>query len=331
METNTDAPRIIDSHCHIASLDHIPKSFVLGSIENMIRTLSSNGINVSASRLADTYYQKLQDPLCDTLVAEMDEAGVAKSVLLAADFSYALRDCALTVEESFYRHRDVLQKHPGRFEVFAGIDPRWGKDGLALFERSITEFGFRGFKVYPPCGFSPSDPALFPFYEICSHYRLPVVVHIGPTSPALAFDTSNPFLIDVAASRFPAVNFILAHGAVSFAEECAMLCRFRPNIYLDISAYQITLGWDSLSSAVRKTVSQALNHKILFGTDWPVFRLQGTQKTFVDAVASETGAFSDLSERDRSHILHGNIERLLSNFAGLPAGQPEEMAVTREG
>jgi predicted TIM-barrel fold metal-dependent hydrolase len=210
-----------------------------------------------------------------------------------------------------------MKRHPGRFEVFGGIDPRWGKDGLALFERSIVEFGFRGLKLYPPCGYSPSDPALFPFYEICSHYGLPVLVHIGPTSPALSFDTSYPFLVDAAACRFPDVNFILAHGSVSFTEECAMLCRFRPNIYLDISAYQIVEGWDSLANAVKRTVKQGINYKILFGTDWPVYRLQGTQRTFVEAVAGENGGLWDLDDQDRWLILRGSILQLLGNFKGL--------------
>jgi predicted TIM-barrel fold metal-dependent hydrolase len=305
--------KIIDSHCHIASDEHIPRSFVEASIANMVTALSAQGIPVTTKQLAAMYYQKMQDPLCDALISEMADAGISKSILLAADFTYALADCVLTVEESFQKHRDVLARHPGKFEVFGGVDPRWGKDGLDLFERSLVEFGFRGFKVYPPCGFNPSDPMLFPFYELCSYHQVPVLLHIGPTSPVLDFSTSSPFLIDEAARRFPSVNFILAHGSVSFVEECAMLCRFRPNIYLDISAYQTALGWDPTASVVKRTVSLGINHKVLFGTDWPVFRLQGSQQSFVEALTNEDGALSELNEREQNLILHGNIERLLEN------------------
>src|SRR5271163_2369794 len=153
---------IIDAHCHIASGDHIPKSFIAGAVSNMAAALSAQGVKITAGKLASMYEQKMQDPLCDELVAEMAQAGISKSILLIADFSYALKDCVLTVEESFQKHREVLARHAGKFEVFGGVDPRWGKDGLALFERSLVEFGFCGFKLYPPCGFSPSDPALFP-------------------------------------------------------------------------------------------------------------------------------------------------------------------------
>jgi hypothetical protein len=283
----------------------------------MVVALSAQGIPGTTSKLTRLFLNKMQDPLCDGLVAEMSAAGICKCVLLVADFTYALKDCKLTIEESFARHHEVLLRHPGKFEVFGGVDPRWGKDGLRLFEHSLEKWGFRGFKVYPPCGFSPSDPALFPFYELCAQYRVPVLVHIGPTSPVLDFSISSPFLIDEAARRFPSVNFILAHGAVSFVEECVMLCRFRPNVYLDISGYQSTLGFDPSAGAVKHIVSQGITHKVLFGTDFPVFRLQGDQKSFVDVLIGDHGALSDLNPRERAMVLLENTERLIPAAAAV--------------
>jgi len=302
---------IIDAHCHIASEDIIPRSFIDGTIANIEAALAAQGIAPTSAKLASLYERKLQDPLCDELVAEMATAGIEKSILLAADFTWVLKDSALTVEESFRRHAEVLRRHPGKFEVFGGVDPRWGRDGLALLERSFVELGFRGFKVYPPCGFSPSDPALFPFYELCATHGTPVVVHIGPTSPALAFDTSNPFLLDAAARRFPTVNFILAHGSVSYREECAMLCGYRPNVYLDISGYQGEPRAEGKAEAVRAVVSRGINHKILFGTDWPVYRMQGSQESAVEAVLVEDGPLAELSDLEQALVLHGNAARLL--------------------
>ena len=313
-EASSQTPaKIIDSHCHIASLEHIPKSFVAGAVANMKAVLTAQGMKVNSSQLEEMYYQKMQDPLCDELVAEMQEAGISKSILLIADFTYAKKDCSSTIEESFQKHREVLARHPGKFEVFGGVDPRWGKDGIALFERSLSQYGFRGFKIYPPCGFSPSDPALFPFYELCAQYRVPAVVHIGPTSPTLSFRHASPFLLDEAALNFPTVNFILAHGSVNFTEECAMMCRFRPNIFLDISAFQTLPQNDA--EALKRTVSQGINHKVLFATDWPVFRLQGNQRRFVDIVLKQPGPFSGLNRRESSWIFHKNIEQLLSDRA----------------
>ena len=310
---SAEETRIVDAHCHIASDELIPRSFVDGAISNILGKLIAQGIPATRERLANAYRRHLQDPQCDILVEEMDRAGIDKSILLAADFTYALKDCPLTIEETYERHRAVLARHPGRFIVFGGMDPRWGKDGLDLFERSLREFGFRGFKVYPPCGFSPSDAGLFPFYELCSHYRLPVVVHIGPTSPVLSFEPTHPFMLDSAARRFAGVNFIMAHGSVSFVEECTMMCAYRPNLYLDVSAFQVAVGTATVARrSVRELVSKGINHKILFGTDWPVFRLQGNQLTFVEELTAARGQLSDLCGPDRRLILHANAERLLA-------------------
>jgi hypothetical protein len=308
--------RIIDAHCHIASEDFIPRSFIDGAVANLEVALSAQGASPRTTKLASLYDSKMRDPSCDELIAEMAAAGIEKSILLAADFTWALKDCALTIEESFVRHAEVLRRHAGKLEVFGGVDPRWGQDGLALLERSFVELGFRGFKVYPPCGFSPSDPALFPFYELCAAHRAPVVVHIGPTSPALAFDTSNPFLLDAAARRFPTVNFILAHGSVSYREECAMLCAFRPNVYLDVSGYQGESRGGGIAEAIRLVVSRGINHKVLFGTDWPVYRMQGTQASAVEAILSDHGPLAELSDLDQALVLHRNAERLFDQWTG---------------
>jgi predicted TIM-barrel fold metal-dependent hydrolase len=314
--------KIIDAHCHVASIDHVPQSFIDGALRNIEAQFTARGIRASRQRLLDTYLAQMQDPLCDVLVDQMDEAGIARSIILAPDFTYSLKDCSLTIEETFLACREILGRHHGRLEVFGGMDPRWGNDGLDLFERSLNEFGFRGFKVYPPCGFSPSAIELFPFYEVCAQHQVPVVVHIGPTSPVFGFGTSSPFLIDEAARQFPTVNFILAHGSVSFTEECVMLCKFRPNIYLDISAFQSMQGTDSPGEAVRRTVSQGINHKVIFGTDWPVFRLQGDQAGFVQTVVADDGPMSDLSYEERSLILYRNIERLLEGAREVETFEP---------
>jgi predicted TIM-barrel fold metal-dependent hydrolase len=316
---------VIDAHCHIASVEHIPRSFIEGVAANMAVRMAAEGIEVPAAKLADLYADKLRDHQCDDLVAEMTAAGISKAVLLIPDFTYALRDCQLTIEESFVKHYQAMQRHQGKLVVFGGVDPRWGRDGVDLFERFVANCGFRGFKVYPPCGFSPSAAELFPFYEICAAWRLPVLIHIGPTSPVLSFQTSTPFDVDAAARQFPSVNFILAHAPVAFANECAMMCRFRPNVWLDVSGFQVVLPWDQKLTVIERLVNCGLTHKILFGTDWPAFRLQGTQQSFVEAVTAEDGPLRELNEDDRARFFGGNIERLLA-AATVRAAQPVRQA-----
>jgi predicted TIM-barrel fold metal-dependent hydrolase len=263
---------------------------------------------MSDASLQDRYVAGLQDHQCDELVAAMDVAGVHRAVLLLPDFTYVLRDCELSIEEMFERHAAILDRHPGRFEVLAGVDPRWGKDAVALFERGVEQLGFRGLKIYPPCGYRPDDPALFPMYEICAQRGLPVVVHMGPTSPVLGFSTARPELVDGAAQAFPSVPFILAHGATAHASDCADLCTYRPNVYLDVSGFQSVQAVDPDFTALRLLFRRGIHHKILYGTDWPVFRLQGTPAT--EAATFLSIAEAELGPGQLDLIMCRNAERL---------------------
>src|SRR5690606_8924801 len=111
--------------------------------------------------------------------------------------------------------------------------------------------GFCGLKLYPPCGYTANDPALFPFYEICAARGLPVLVHLGPTSSALRFDLAKPEFVEAAAFQFPGVGFILAHAATAYPAECAEICAFRPNVFLDVSGFQSLEAWDPDLSFLR--------------------------------------------------------------------------------
>jgi uncharacterized protein len=302
----TDVPRIIDFHCHIASEMCFPRSFSDGVVDNMTVALESKGIPVTKDKVARMHAGTLQDPLCDQLVKEMDDAGIAEAVLLLPDFTYALRDSTHSIEELIEHHRVVRDRHPGRFRVLVGVDPRWGDDGIALFEKAIVEYRFDGMKLYPPCGYRLSDKILDPFYEICASYELPVLTHIGATSPVLDFEIALPIYIDRPARDFPGVDFILAHGSVHYPDECAMLCNNRPNVYVDVSGYEAT-SVAGLNSFFRR----GINHKVLFGTDWPIFRLQGRQSGFVERLEDE-GAFpSEMSALDRDLFFFGNAQRIL--------------------
>lgn len=298
---------VVDIHCHVASTDYFPPSFFDGVLENMLGSLRSKGVFLTKKKVGDLYFAKFQDPLCDQLIREMDEAGIERSVLLLPDFTYALRDGALTISEMIDRHGDILRRHPGRLLAFAGVDPRWGSDGIDLFEKAIKCYDFHGLKVYPPCGFSPSDRSLYPYYEICAQHSIPALVHIGATSPTLQFEPARPLLLDQAARDFPSVDFILAHGSVHHPDECAMLCSHRPNVYLDVSGFEV----DEMES-LRRLFSRGIHHKVLFGTDWPLFRLQGTQRDYLQRLVEHPQIFAPaMKRREIEAFFSGNANRVL--------------------
>ncbi len=133
----------------------------------------------------------------ETLIAAMDEAGVAKAAVVHSstcygyDNSYVVDSCA--------RHRDrlvavgsvdVLQ--PDATEVIRGWVDR-GLAGLRLFTGGSTK------------DFDPSeldDPRSFPAWELCGELGLPMCIQTGPVGLPQ---------VTALARRFPDVPIILDH------------------------------------------------------------------------------------------------------------------------
>jgi predicted TIM-barrel fold metal-dependent hydrolase len=303
---------VIDAHTHLAWKECVPRQFVEASVANLHETLVARGVQVACSALCDRYMSTLEDAQGESLVAEMRGAGVVKAALLVPDFTYIAKG-NLTIEELLRHHVEVARTHAGLFDVFAGVDPRWGKPGIDLFERSVKEWEIRGLKVYPPCGFEPSDRMMYPFYEICREFGLPVLVHIGPTSPWMAFHTSHPLALDQACRDFPTVKFILGHGGSHHVDDCFLMAAFRPNVYVELSGFQRGSGRQRTIAYLESLFARGINHKLLFGSDWPVHRAAMTET--VDTVFGEPTAFPEVMERDLAMIAGGNYQRLFGQSA----------------
>jgi uncharacterized protein len=61
---------------------------------------------------------------------------------------------------------------------------------------------------------------------------------------------------------------------------------------------------------------RGINHKILFGTDWPIFRLQGRQSDFLARLTKEEAFPETMSGNDRDLFFGKNAARLLNKKKG---------------
>lgn len=76
---------------------------------------------------------------------------------------------------------ELRRKYP-QVIPFIHIDPR--RDNyMDILKKSIEELGFKGVKIYPPLGYFPYDECLYPVYEYCEAYNLPVISHCSPHNP----------------------------------------------------------------------------------------------------------------------------------------------------
>jgi predicted TIM-barrel fold metal-dependent hydrolase len=227
----------------------------------------------------------------------------------------------------------AMRDRRGRILPFACMNPVLEE---ALDEvRRCTQLGARGFKLYPPTGFYPDDPAAFRFYEAVleaqqeSRRTLPVLVHTGFSYSGSKY--AQPIHLEEIASRFePDLRLIAAHAGIPWTDEAVWLSSIHPNVYLDIALFGDVVGfWSELHARLFATAKRAgAIDRILFGTDWPLAALWlndcsprwANLHRVVDAVRSVTvpasmleSDFPQVTSAELIGILGGNARALFGD------------------
>lgn len=221
------------------------------------------------------------------LVAEMDEMGVDRSVLLPIDFP--------ALSGNAREYLAVAAREP-RLLSFGSVHPyaRGVGDKLERQKRS----GALGVKVHPAVQMvAPDDPRAIELYHRCGDLGLPVLWHCGPVGiePPLGRRLSQVKHYWRAILECPRTTFVLGHaGALQFEMGLELAQRYA-NVWLETSSQSLR--------NVRRMVLEAPPDRVVFGSDWPFYHqslaLAKVLLATEDAVAA------------RRRILGGNAARLL--------------------
>ncbi len=294
---------IIDFHAHLAYYKTFSEDFIS---EFFINSLGNNQLKKNYKFLK----LFLNDPFCDRLVANMDEADIEKTVLLILDFGLKIDEKEL--DEIYILHHNILKKYPNRFLIFSGIDPRRGKRGYNLFKKSIFEYGFKGLKLYPPFGYSLNDKNLSPFFNLCSEYNLPIMVHSGNSLKSLMNDHSDVSNLVNVARKYPENTFIFAHAGYNVSNNID----YPGNVFMDISGIQTLYNTSTIAikDSLRKHIG-LYNEKILFGSDWPMFYfLKNLNESITNIKEFLKSLEFDASENLISNIFSKNAIKILQSI-----------------
>jgi hypothetical protein len=301
---------IIDMHAHIAHTDLLHKHFLAGMKEVLAARASQEyGVALQPGLIERIATRRLNDGDCGQLLTEMDAAQISKTVLLIADFGFGHDEDDLELPALYEHYHKVLQAHPERFIVFGGSDPRRGAWALRLFEHGLRDLGFRGLKLYPPSGYESDDASLFPYYEMCEAYGVPVLLHTGASLADMHGDRRYPASILKVAEQFPRVNFILGHAAFQNFEINLSVAVKRRNVFLETSGFQRRLDHaDEIKERLR-VLFDRIPDQVVFGTDWPVFNIKATQRDWVTYFV-ELGV---LDETQTARFFYGNAVAALGS------------------
>jgi predicted TIM-barrel fold metal-dependent hydrolase len=174
--------------------------------------------------------------------------------------------------------REAARDGRGRILPFACMNPTAPE---AVEEvRRAAERGIRGYKLYPPTGFYPDDPAAMSFYEAVLRAQdetgrvLPILVHQGFSYSGSKW--AQPVHLEEVASRFePELRLIAAHAGIPWTDEALWLSAIHPNVYVDIALFGDVVGfWPRLHADLFSRAKRAgAVERVLFGTDWPLSAL----------------------------------------------------------
>ncbi len=266
--------KIYDTHVHLFSEESIPEAYKMGMARTMRLVLKNkHNMDMSLEEARNNLIPGMYDPDGQKFLAQMDSAGVDKAVIFGSDFGRELGDPPLHPFEINHHYARLAQSHPDRFLALCALDPRRPK-ALAHAEQCIEELGMGGFKLHPAAGFYPTDEIMYPLYEKCAQWNVPLVFHTGaqPAAP-VHLDTQRSLFLAEAATRFPDTKFIMAHVAMDLWEEAVMYGKLIPNLYFDLSYHQFnfhTWGTKKFYKWLRFLIDECGASRLMWATDAPL-------------------------------------------------------------
>lgn len=166
------------------------------------------------------------------------------------------------------------------------------------------------------------DHWLWRALELSVDLKLPFQIHAGMGDQDLDINTARPGLLAVVFrdTRLRHARIVLLHGAYPFHEEAAYLVDVFPNVYLDLSEFNLFLG-PGVADVIRRVLVLAPFNKLLFGTDAygsPDLQWIAARAT-IDSLAVVLGEFVSAGSLDKEdamsaaeRILAGNARELYS-------------------
>jgi uncharacterized protein len=206
-----------------------------------------------------------------------------------------------------------VARDPSRMVGFGSVDPR-DRNSVEELERMKFDLGLVGCKMGPI--YQNIDPLSRDFLRVCEalqRLELPMLIHQGTTfSLAGPLKYAQPVLLDEIALRYPHLKMIIAHVGHPWFEDAIAVTRRHENVFADISAL-VSRPWH-LYQILVSAVEYRVDHKLLFGTDYPYGSASGT----MEGLRALTGnAFGSQMPRVEESVVEGIINRPAFDLLGI--------------
>ena len=176
------------------------------------------------------------------------------------------------------------EKVPDLYIGYAGIDPNMPVEkSLRELDRCVNDLKVAGLKFHPAYqDFWPNDKEkLYPLYQRCVEYDLPILFHTGSTRMTQCHIRScKPEYIDEVATDFPDLRIIMSHFGWPWTEEALAVMWRHQHVYCDLSGWLPKHIYDT-QPIVFQYMNSTLAEKFVYGSDYPAI----SPKIWIDQFA----------------------------------------------
>lgn len=313
-------PLIVDTHAHFGvpenkvkeksrKVESYQAQSILGEIENLKKLVGSKNNKLIADK-----------NLLEDYLACMTEQKISISWIHQLSFEHVLGYEILSNENI----AKAIQKYPNKLKGFASVNPHKKAEAVKELDYAIHTLGLHGFKLNPNDygGFYLNDrELLYPLYEKCSEYQIPVSVHTGIT-PGSVFRMKHnyPLLLDDVAVDFPDLTIIVEHMGYPWNDLCYYMVGRHKNMYITVTAVaniMIHTRPNAFRMELAKMIGQVGSEKILWGSDWTATPnieevLSYLQNIKIPLPMKLLMGIKDIKDQDIENILGKNAMRILS-------------------
>ncbi len=169
--------------------------------------------------------------------------------------------------------------HPEKVVLNGRCDPRDGARGLDRLEEDYERWRFQGIKLYTAewngvsRGYSLKDDFVAPYMEKFRELGIRNIhVHKGPTTHPLDYDAFDVRDVDVVATNFPDLNFIVDHCGMPRIDDFCFIAGQEPNVYggLALVASHIHARPRYFSQMLCELLFRVGPDRLLFGSDYAI-------------------------------------------------------------
>lgn len=221
----------------------------------------------------------------EMIIRLLDEAKIEQAIVMT------YRDAPGPEERVIEYIAEAIQRYPGRLIGYARMNPRYGEKAIALLDKSIREYGFKGLKLHPVS--YVMHPTSVPTLELIRHaasLKAPTLFHCGDE------EFTMPLQIAEAAEAVPEATIILGHmGGYFHVRDAIRVAKRYPNLILETSAMPYP-------RMIKETVEQLGAERVVFASDGP-----GCDP----AIEVEKVRRAGLTPDEEALIFEGNIQRIL--------------------